>query len=128
MADFVSSDCVVGSTSVEDAFVRSGLDDIPIFLRMVFFSMVAEEMFGAFWWGIRSVTRQDAEKIDCYDEEEFAKLSARLARYMRMPPWKRKIVKLWDRIKARIVKKLGGAHVEDTGQLPGAGCGDERSG
>ena len=100
LADYFSIDCVKESTSVEDAFIRSGLDDIPVLLRMVMFSMIGEEVFGAFWWGIRDVTLKTDDEITCYSEALLADKASTIIRYMKMPPWKRRMARHWDRCRS----------------------------
>jgi hypothetical protein len=107
LATFFSEETIRETDTVVQAFHVSGLDDVPINVRTVVLAMIAEELIGAFWWGIRDSIKV-GQPIGEYDADQLQQLGLQLARYMRMPKWKRWLYQKWDKLKEALRRRIDG--------------------
>ncbi len=108
-AAFFSTDIVLETDTIEEALSESGMDDLPVFLRMLMCAMVGEYVLAAYWFGQREYTSKDGTGYPAKDAEMMAELAAAIHRhYGRSPFWRRVYgVKRWVvKLLARLMERL----------------------
>ncbi len=111
LAAFCSEECVVEPKSYKEALERAGLYGLPRATQIAIYAAITEELLCAFWLSVRMATSRNEQgniEILQYDPEALTAATREMIKIMRMPAWQRRIWRLWDTLRNRLVKRLRG--------------------
>ena len=94
---FVASSTEIPKERMNDALVRSGWYNVPEVAQVVYMAYLGTVLSGYYFAGVREATLGGVGPAQNY--QDLREVGSRAAKLMTAPRWRRKLDRLWERLK-----------------------------